>query len=239
MCGRFTLGQSGEAIAHAFQLAVTPDWQPRYNIAPTQAVPVIRAGVNQSRDFALLHWGLIPSWAKDVKMGARLINARAETLAEKPSFRHALKRRRCLVVADGFYEWHQQGRTKQPYFFSVTGRDIDRDVGREPFAFAGLWEHWDSAEGDSIESCTIITTAANALLATIHERMPVILPAEQYDQWLDPTRSGDEVRSLLQPYPPDAMRGYPVSPQVNSPRHDAPDCVHPDHGSRSLLPSPS
>ncbi|MBD3882971.1 SOS response-associated peptidase [Phormidium tenue FACHB-886] len=219
MCGRFTLTQSAEAIAEHFELEESPFLAPRYNIAPTQPVAVVRAAQND-RQFTHLHWGLIPSWSKDPTMGARLINARAETVAEKPSFRSALKYRRCLIPADGFYEWQRIKDKKQPYWFGLDDR--------QPFAFAGLWEHWQSPDGSEIESCTIITTAANALMQSIHDRMPVILEPQDYEQWLDPAvQKGDRLQSLLRPYSDEAMLTYPVSTTVNNPRNDSPDCIEP------------
>jgi putative SOS response-associated peptidase YedK len=224
MCGRYTLTQSGGAIATAFDLGQVPEVVPRYNIAPTQPVPAILATAEAERQFKLLYWGLIPSWSKDFKIGARLINARAETVAEKPSFRAAFKRRRCLIVADGFYEWQRLDTGKQPYYIYV-GHQMD---DHPPFAFAGLWEHWESSDGDWIDSCTILTTAANDLMHPIHERMPVILPEADYDLWLDPTvQSADKLQALLQPYPSEAMTAYPVSTAVNSPKHDDPALLQP------------
>ncbi|HEY9656670.1 MAG TPA: SOS response-associated peptidase, partial [Crinalium sp.] len=183
MCGRFSLTQSANALAETFQLETLPEWTPRYNVAPTQAVLAIAAAPAHSRQVRLFRWGLVPSWAKDLTIGAKLINARAETVAEKPSFRVAFKQRRCLILADGFYEWHRIDRkTKQPYYFQL--------ADRQPFAFAGLWERW---QGDDtvVETCTILTTQANELLQPIHDRMPVILAPEEYDRWLDPTATPD------------------------------------------------
>jgi putative SOS response-associated peptidase YedK len=218
MCGRFTQTHSAEDIAAAFGLTEIPQWQPRYNVAPTQVVPAIVATSDRDRQFKPLRWGLIPSWAKDLSIGAKLINARAETLQEKPSFRDAFKRRRCLIVADGFYEWKKQAGKKQPFYFRLENG--------EPFAFAGLWDCWHSSEGDTLETCTIITTNANDLAATVHDRMPVILPPEHYNRWLDPNRQPTtDLQSLLRPYPTEAMTAYPVSGVVNSPAHDQPDCV--------------
>lgn len=231
MCGRFTLTQSAETIAEAFDLADLPPLAPRYNIAPTQPAPAVRMTGSQ-RQFTYLTWGLVPSWAKDPAMGARMINARAETVAEKPAFRSALKYRRCLIVADGFYEWQlpshaadstSKGKSrsaKQPFYFCL--------ADRRPFAFAGLWEHWQSPDGSEIESCTLITTAANDLMQHVHDRMPVILQPQDYDLWLDPDlQSPQALQPLLVPYPSEAMTHYPVSTQVNSPRNDSPTCVEP------------
>jgi putative SOS response-associated peptidase YedK len=246
MCGRFTLAQSAEAIARQFHLVDLPPVEPHYNIAPTQPAPVVRLEARaQARQFDYLYWGLIPSWAKDIKMGAKLINARSETVAEKPAFRAAVKRRRCLILADGFYEWQRTGKTKQPYYFylpvpALLNPDLTSAISSNPqptqggetnrqlFALAGLWEHWQDADGNEVESCTILTTAANALLATMHDRMPVILHSEDYDRWLDPTiQSVESLRSLFDPYPAEEMDCYPVSSSVNTARFDTPDCIQP------------
>ena len=228
MCGRFTQSQSATTLAATFHLAAVPDLPPRYNIAPTQPVTAILAtsepAAEQTSDRAewqirQLRWGLIPSWAKDMSMGARMINARAETVAEKPAFRSAFRQRRCLLVADGFYEWQRLEGKKQPFYFRLQDQ--------QPFAFAGLWEHWQSPEGDSIDSCTILTTQANELLSSIHDRMPVILPPSSYDLWLDRTvRQPEQLQSLLQPYPAEAMTAYPVSTKVNSPAYDRAECIN-------------
>ena len=221
MCGRFTLNQSATALAQIFDVEPVPDLAAQYNIAPTQMVAtVLHQPESNKREFQQLRWGLIPSWAKDSSMGAKLINARAETVAEKPSFRSAFKHRRCLVVADGFYEWrHQQGK-KQPFYFRLQDG--------QPFGFAGLWEKWRSPTGEEINSCTILTTAANELLQPIHERMPVILAAIDYNLWLNPqTEAPEQLQQLLLPYPAAAMIGYPVSTLVNNSRHNSPECIIP------------
>jgi putative SOS response-associated peptidase YedK len=225
MCGRYTLTQSGGAIATAFHLSEVPKLVPRYNIAPTQPVPaILTATPDSERQFKLLYWGLIPSWSKDPKIGSRLINARAETVTEKPSFRAAFKRRRCLIVADGFYEWQRLDTGKQPYYIYV-GRDRD---DHPPFAFAGLWEHWESSEGDEIDSCAILTTKANELMHSIHERMPVILHEADHNVWLDPTvQAPDKLQSLLKPYPSREMTAYPISTAVNSPKYDDASLLQP------------
>ena len=220
MCGRFTLRLSPSELAEIFRLLREPDVRPRYNIAPTQPVAVIRAE-GKFRDPSLMRWGLIPFWAKDDKIGSRLINARAETVAEKPSFRAAFRKRRCLIPADGFYEWKKlDDKTKQPYFIGLRHDD--------PFALAGLWEHWTGPNGNPVESCTIITCPANESLAKLHDRMPVILHEDDYDRWLDPqNKQFEELQSLLVPYPAAEMRTYPVSKLVNSPKNDVPDCAEP------------
>jgi putative SOS response-associated peptidase YedK len=221
MCGRFTLTDPDADLAVQFNLPEIPDMQPRYNIAPTQPVATVRvAGKSQAREMAMLHWGLIPFWAKDPKIGSRMINARAETAAEKPAFRAAFRRRRCLVVADGFYEWQKQNGTKQPFFIHL------RD--RRPFAFAGLWEHWEGPDDSIIQSCTLLTCNPNDFLKAIHNRMPVILDPADYDLWLDPeVEDRDLLQPLLRPYPTQSMDGYPVSRYVNSPDNDSPKCIEP------------
>ena len=202
MCGRFTLRTSNKALTKAFDLldadmGDVPELRPRYNIAPTQQVAAVRIRENGRRQLVLMKWGLIPSWADDPVIGNRMINARAETVATKPSFRSAFKSRRCLIVADGFYEWQKRGAAKQPYLIGL-------DSGK-PFAFAGLWEHW-HREDQTIDSCTIITTSANELMEPLHDRMPVILPSSRYDQWLDAKSDRSDVEKLLQPYPPAKWR---------------------------------
>ncbi|HEY9760997.1 MAG TPA: SOS response-associated peptidase [Trichocoleus sp.] len=224
MCGRYSQSQTGEAVAEAFHLPSPPSLEPRYNIAPTQPVSAILATSEKPEpQHHLLRWGLIPGWSKDPTIGNRLINARAETVAEKPSFRNAFKRRRCLIVADGFYEWKTDpdSKAKQPYYFQLQEHDL--------FAFAGLWEQWtDPQSGGELETCTILTTAANTVLEPIHDRMPVILPPEHYEAWLDPDFYDAKVlQALLQPYNPDAMQSYAVSKAVNSPKNDSPACLDP------------
>lgn len=220
MCGRFSQSQSAGAIAQAFQVDVPP-LTPRYNIAPTQPVAtVLRTPEHQDRQFRMLHWGLIPSWAKDKKIGARLINARAETVAEKPAFRSAFRKQRCLVLADGFYEWQQQEnhKQKQPFYF--------RFQDGRPFAFAGLWEHWEDANGDELESCTLLTTQANELMRPIHNRMPVILDPKDYDLWLDLEMKNPELlQPLLHLYATQEMMAYPVNKVVNKPSNDSMECI--------------
>lgn len=221
MCGRFTLTTSPEQLRAAFYGLTVPDQiQPRYNIAPTQPVAVVANDGNFKLDYFI--WGLIPSWAKDPSIGNRMINARAETLAEKPSYRAAFQRRRCLVLADGFYEWRQEpdSRSKTPIFIRL-------DSGK-PFAFAGLWENWNAPDGSNILSCTIITTEPNSLMQTIHNRMPVILPKEAFPTWLEPREVAPQrLQELLIPFPAERMVAYPVSTLVNSPANDDPRCITP------------
>lgn len=220
MCGRFTLTTNVKQLAEAFaQYSPPADFTPRFNIAPSQPVAVVANDGRQAIDFFV--WGLIPGWAKDPKIGSRMINARSETLAEKPSFRAAYRRRRCLILADGFYEWRKAGdKSKTPMYIQLESR--------EPFAFAGLWERWHSPHGDEVLSCTIITTQPNDFMAKIHNRMPVILPPDAHERWLEPAeQSPAALQSLLAPFPAEQMTAYPVSTFVNSPRNDSPQCVVP------------
>jgi putative SOS response-associated peptidase YedK len=208
------------SLAEKFALSEEPVFEPRYNIAPTQLVAVIRIKPNDpERKLVFVKWGLIPSWAKDRSIAPRLINARAESAAEKPAFRAAFKYRRCLIPSDGFYEWKRGPKKgKQPYL--ITAAD------EEPLAFAGLWEHWESPEGEVIESCTILTTDSNELVQVLHDRMPVILQEKDYDLWLDPNVKDPKLlKPLLQSYPSEKMKSHPVSTRVNKADYDAPDCV--------------
>jgi putative SOS response-associated peptidase YedK len=212
------MASPGETIAELFDLPDAPRLAPRYNIAPTQQVAAVRAAPDGSRELVDLHWGLIPSWAKDRGMGARMINARAETLAEKPVFRAAFRSRRCLIVADGFYEWQKRGTRKQPYY-------IHRRNGA-PFGFAGLWEHWRGEGSVALESCTIVTTTPNELLAPLHDRMPVIVAPQHYASWLDPgVRDTERLAEILQPLEDDVLEAYPVDLWVNNPRNDDARCI--------------
>ena len=219
MCGRYTLSTPVEKLAEEFDVSgQLPDLPPSYNVAPSQEVAAIVEGGDGERRLELLRWGLIPAWADDPGIGSRMINARSETVAEKPSFRRAFKERRCLIPADGFYEWQKTNGGKQPYHLKM------RD-GR-PFAFAGLWERWSGDEEGEIRSCTILTTDANDLVGEVHPRMPVILPPETYDLWLDPdVRDREQLLSLLVPYPTGEMEAYPVSQRVNNPSNNEPGCV--------------
>ena len=220
MCGRFTQTASPQVIAKQFAITNPPLFTPRYNIAPSQPIAAIRIDPTTTRTLVMLRWGLIPSWAKDPKIGYQCINAKAETVAEKPSFRSAFKKRRCLVVATGFYEWQVRGRIKQPMWIGLKNK--------EPFAFAGLWEHWQPTVGEPLETCTIITTEPNELMTPIHNRMPVILAPASYDQWLDPYfQEVDSLKTILRPYPSEELTAYPVSTLVNSPSHDIPQCLEP------------
>lgn len=256
MCGRFALTISPLELARQLDLPFEPDLQPRYNIAPSQQLPVLRRKQQGDRELVNMRWGLIPSWSKDPAIGNRMINARGETVAEKPSFRAALKRRRCLVPASGFYEWKQPEDSntktadagtksehtdtkrnesgtakkkgtrpvKQPFYIRPPGRSPDA-----LFCFAGLWEHWtDKKSGEHIESFTIITTAANDFMRSIHDRMPVILDPTDFARWLDPeTMESEKILELLRPCPSEKLQAYPVSTLVNNPRNDSDECLVP------------
>lgn len=221
MCGRFTLTIDPSNLQDAFaEFAFPAQFAPRFNIAPSQPVLAIPNDAKQKADFFL--WGLIPSWSKDPAMGSRLINARGETVAEKPSFRGAFKYKRCLILADGFYEWKSQPGTKNkiPHYIFLKSR--------QPFAFAGLWDEWRSPEGDSLRTATIITVEPNELMAPIHNRMPVILPPSAYSQWLDPApQSPEKLLPFLRSFPAAEMSAYPVSTLVNSPANDRAELVVP------------
>ena len=220
MCGRFSLYTLVEMLIDVFDLSpIALDVKPRYNIAPTQPVAVL---TNQRpRDLQFFRWGLIPPWAKDPSVGAKMINARGESLAEKPSFRSPYRARRCLVLADGFYEWRKEGRTRIPHYFHLNSG--------EPFAMAGLWEEWKDPAGELVPSCTIITTEANETVRPIHHRMPVILPRAAHERWLDPAPLAPvKLDSLLLPYPALKLGVTQVSARVNSVANDDPGCVQPE-----------
>lgn len=217
MCGRFGMAVSGEALAELLELDEVPEVPTSFNIAPTDPAAVARMAKGQGgRELALLRWGLIPFWAKDKKIGARMINARAESVATKPAFREAFASRRCLVPSDGFYEWHKKGKSKQPFHIGIKGL--------APFCMAGLWERWRDPADRSlvIESFTILTTNANALIQPIHDRMPVILPLAAYATWLDPEAPPSALEPLLAPAPASEMEAWPVDRRVGNVRVDDP-----------------
>ncbi len=221
MCGRFALYTSAEKLAAQFKLPLPFAIAPRYNIAPSQPVLALHTLRERGeREWTHLQWGLVPAWADDPRIGNRMINARAETLAEKPAFRAALRYRRCIIPADGFYEWQSQGKTKQPYFV--------RHRAGKTLALAGLWEHWQGADGSELQTCTIITTEPNAVIRPLHNRMAVILPEEAYELWLDPNvQRPEQLLPLLRPAPDDMLIAYPVSPRVNNPASDDPSLIEP------------
>ncbi len=217
MCGRLARFSSVQKFADLFRTGAGFNLNPRYNIAPTQALLLARNAGWGGRELVSLHWGLVPSWGKEPRVGYSTINARAETVAEKPTFQNAFRYRRCLIAADGYFEWRKLERTKQPYF--VTLED------GEPFAFAGVWEHW-ARNDHSVDSCAIIVTEANELTKPIHDRMPVILAPEDYDAWMDPDLSDPgRLKAFLKPYPSERMLAYPVSKAVNNPKYDQPELI--------------
>ena|ERR1700722_6721161 len=222
MCGRYRLARRKQIVEEYLDTAPSDiEWSPRYNIAPTQPVPVIRQNPKGSvKELSLMRWGLIPSWSEDSSSAAKMINARSETAATLPAFRDALKSRRCLIPADGFYEWQKNGKTKQPYCFEIDGG--------EPFAFAGLWDRWKDPNGQWIKSCSVLTTTANALTSAVHDRMPVILDPDGYDLWLDPGMTDVATASdLLKSYDASQMKCYPVSIRINHVANDDEDCSRP------------
>ena len=217
MCGRYSLHTNPEVIALAFKLGLLPEIRPRYNIAPSTQVLIVREDKEKGRVADLYRWGLIPSWAQDPAIGNKLANARAETVAEKPSFRNAFKRWRCLIPASGFYEWKALKGRKQPYYIHPQGREL--------FGLAGITESWQGPDGP-IHSCAIITTGPNELTKNIYDRMPVILEPADYAAWLDPANQATaKLQELLRPYPADAMAAHPVSTRVNTPKHDDPALI--------------
>lgn len=218
MCGRFNLRADAIRLAAMFQATISVDPQMRFNIAPTQNTLVCRESEHGGREIVLMKWGLVPSWAKDAKIGASLINARAETVAEKPSFRTAFRRRRCLVPASGFYEWIRQGKSKKPFHIH---RQDDA-----PFAFAGIWESWHH-DNQLIESFSIITTEANKLMSPIHDRMPVVLEPDLFGEWLNPESEPELLESVIQPHEWTGFETVPVSTTVNNARNETPDCLLP------------
>jgi len=222
MCGRYRLSRRKQILAEHFDaISEADDWAPRYNIAPTQPVPVIRQHPTEpTRHMSQMHWGLIPSWSNDASGAAKMINARSETAQTLPAFREAMKYRRCLVPADGFYEWKRSGTAKQPYCFEINEGQL--------FVFAGLWEGWKDASGDWIKTCTILTTTPNDVTSTVHDRMPVILEPGDYDLWLDPgLKDAGVLSELLKPLEASVMRCHPVSGRVNSVQNDDEGCSKP------------
>jgi putative SOS response-associated peptidase YedK len=222
MCGRYRVSRRKQIVEEYFEAVPREEeWAPRYNIAPTQPVPVVRQNPTEPvRELSLLRWGLIPSWAKDSSGAANMINARSETAAMKPAFRDALKSRRCMIPADGFYEWKKTGPVKQPYCFEVDGGRL--------FAFAGIWDRWKDKSGKTVETCSILTTTSNAVTSVVHDRMPVILDPDSYDLWLDPgMRDLSAVSDLLKPCDARLMRRYPISTRINYVANDDEECSAP------------
>ncbi|MFZ1916588.1 MAG: SOS response-associated peptidase [Terriglobales bacterium] len=222
MCGRYRLTKRKQIVEEYFDaVSREEDWTPRYNISPTQPVPVIRQNPKEPvRELSLMRWGLIPSWARDSSGAARMINARSETASTKPAFRDALKSRRCLIPADGFYEWKRDGKTKQPFCFEVNKGEL--------FAFAGLWDRWKDPGGNLMKTCSILTTTPNAVTAAVHDRMPVILDADGCELWLDPgMRDVASVSEMLKPYDARLMRCCPISTRINRVANDEEECSRP------------
>jgi len=220
MCGRFVLEHSPSQLMKVYRLSTIPDLSPRYNIAPSQQIAVVRQQSGGDRDLSFLQWGLIPSWSKDSAIGHKMINARSETVHEKPSFKQAFHARRCIIPASGFYEWEKSGKEKIPHYIHLRDGDV--------MSLAGLWERWKSPEGQELETCTILTTAADSLVKRLHDRMPVILNRAEFDIWLD--RENDDVNRLTElflPYPSDQLEEYIVTRDVNSPSNDSPGCIIP------------
>jgi putative SOS response-associated peptidase YedK len=227
MCGRFVLKATAEQLQLAFDLATLPAVTENYNVAPTQMIPVI---TNEApRDIVLYRWGLVPSWSKDLSMASKMINARSETVDEKPSFRSAFKRRRCLIPANGFYEWKtvMDGK-KTPLYIQLTDAEV--------FAFGGLWEVWMSPTGEEVRTCTILTTAANDFMTTFHDRMPIIIARDAYSEWLAPgDQPASAMKPLLQQYASAKMTAYEVSKSVNKAGYSAPEMIEPVDMQRRLL----
>lgn len=219
MCGRFAMIEPLGVITRAFFIDdVLADIRESYNIAPGSSIPAV-IHEESRRKLTVFRWGLVPRWAKEPSIGARLINARSETVTEKPSFRDAVKRRRCLIIASGFYEWKKEGKGSTPFYIYPESEKL--------FGLAGIFENWASPEGAELSTCSILTTGPNSLIAQIHDRMPVIIPREQGDLWMDPSSRPEEYLSMLAPYPADRMGMHPVSTEMNSPANDSQVCIRP------------
>jgi putative SOS response-associated peptidase YedK len=233
VCNRIRLTHSQRDLAERFQAFDEIDDHPRYNIAPTQSVLTVRREHGEKvRHFTMMRWGLIPHWAKDMTIGNRTLNARSETITKTPAFRDSILTKRCLIPADGFYEWKPMGKVKQPFCFEVGDGDV--------FALAGLWDEWRSPEGEVIESCTILTTTPNSLVADMHDRMPVIVAPDKYDVWLDPdARDFDAIKDILKPYEAAQMRRYPVSTRLNNSKNEGAEVAAPITLDAPLIPESS
>ena len=219
MCGRYKLAAKPEDVARQFEVTIPLDFEPRFNIAPGQEIMVVRRrGPESLRELAVLRWGFVPSWAKDASIGYKMINARAESINEKPAFKEAINKRRCLIPATGFYEWRKEGKDRIPFCFVMKDESI--------FALAGIWESWRDATGKILETASIITTAANGLMADIHDRMPVIIQPSDYEQWLEPSMAfSPAIAALMQSFDAAKMRRQQVSNRVNSVKFDDPECA--------------
>ena len=219
MCGRYLLISPVEAMRRFFDVGGLLNLPPRYNVAPTQDAPVVRLDRDGRRELIQMRWGLAPLWAKDLSMGARCINARAESLEQKPAFREAFQRRRCLVPTDGFYEWEKKGKVRQPWRIGPAEDGL--------MALAGLWERWRGPDGGIVRSYAVVTTDANDLVAPLHDRMPAVIPPEEFAEWLNPATSPGRLREMLRPYPSQRMKAHAVSRRVNDVRNDDPSCIEP------------
>jgi putative SOS response-associated peptidase YedK len=230
MCGRYLLISPVEAMRRFFDVGGLLNLPPRYNIAPTQDAPVVRLDKEGRRELILMRWGLVPLWAKDLSIGARCINARADSVAEKPAFRDAFERRRCLVPADGFFEWEKKGKVKQPWRIGPAEDGL--------MALAGVWERWRAPDGGVVRSYAVVTTDANELVRPLHDRMPVVVPPERFADWLEPQTRAERLREIMRPYPAERMRAFPVSRRVNDVRNDDAGCIEAfaeDEGQARLL----
>lgn len=227
MCGRFTLTSPAAQIQELFEVKSLPELQPRYNVAPTQDVLAVRLDEDGAREAMMMRWGLVPYWAEDLSIGSRMINARSETVQSKSAFKDAFERRRCLVAADGFFEWKKQGAIRQPYLI--------RMKDHRPFGLAGLWDRWKNEDGEWVISCTILTTAPNELVEPLHDRMPVILHREEHEEWLDPRASTKHLREVLGPYEAAQMEAVAVSTRVNNVVNDDAACLEPVESQGELI----
>ena len=229
MCGRYCISSAPEAIRRLFRYSQQPNFPPRYNVAPTQPVPIVRIAEGE-RQFSLVRWGLIPSWVKDPKDFSLVINARGESVLDKPAFKNAMKRRRCLFPADGFYEWRTEGGRKRPYFARLKAGG--------PLAFAGLWETWMGPNGEEMQTAAIVTTTANSEMAQVHHRAPAIVPPGQFDFWLSPQTDAETAAALIAPAPTGSMEVYEISPVVNRVANDSPELLWPYTAPNEATPAP-
>ena len=227
MCGRYLLISPVEAMRRLFDVGGLLNLPPRYNIAPTQDAPVVRLDKEGRRELIMMRWGLVPLWAKDLSMGARCINARAESAADRPAFRDAFERRRCLVPTDGFFEWEKKGKVKQPWRIGPAEDGL--------MALAGLWERWRAPDGGVVRTYAVVTTEANELVAPLHDRMPAVIPPDEFGAWLDPDTPAERLREMLRPYPAERMKAYPVSRRLNDVRNDDAGCIEPFEGEEPTL----
>ena len=231
MCGRYAITTAPEAIRRLFGYVEQPNFPPRYNVAPTQPIPIVRMA-DGKRQYALMRWGLIPSWAKDPRSFSLLINARGESVLDKPAFRNAMKRRRCLIPADGFFEWKNEGKFRRPFYI--------RPKSQQPMALAGLWETWTGPNGEEMDTAVIVTTQANRMLSALHDRMPVVVPPEAFDFWLDCDNvDATSATALMTPAPDNALEMHEVSAAVNKAANDTPELIEPATNTVETLVAPA